>query len=115
MKKVLGTIALYTLPFVAFAQDLSNLDSAATQIGQIVNNLIPIAAALALLFFFWGLAVFILAAGDEEKRKSGKQMMIWGVVALFVMATIYGIITWMASLFGVNTGYSSILVPTQIN
>jgi len=117
MRKVIGTIAAFALPFVALAQnnpDLGGIDSATNQIGNIIDNLIPIIAALALLFFFWGLATFILAAGDEEKRKSGKQMMIWGIVALFVMAAIWGIIQFLGGLFGVQTG-GSIDVPTVIN
>ena len=114
MKKVLGTMAMYALPFLAFAQDFGNVETAASSVQRIVDLLIPIAAALALLFFFWGLATFILAAGDEEKRKNGKQMMIWGVVALFVMAAIWGIIEWLGRLFGVNTG-GTIDVPTIIN
>jgi hypothetical protein len=63
---------------------------------NIVTSLIPIAGGLAFLYFFWGVAKFIFAAGNEEKRKSSKTIMTWGLVALFVMLSIYGIL----KLFG---------------
>lgn len=105
MKKIIG-FGLAFAPFLALAQS-ANFGTTATNlttvIGTIVNTAVPIAFAAALLFFFWGLAVFILSAGDEEKKKQGKSIMIWGVVALFVMAAIGGIIGVLRSTLGVGT------------
>lgn len=115
MKKFIGIVAVYALPFVAFGRiafDLGNTDSTVTNIGQIITNLIPIAASLAVLFFFWGLAKFILAAGDEGAKDEGKRIMIWGAIALFVMAGIWGIITLLGDTLGVDTDGGAIVVPT---
>jgi len=95
---------MFAFPFIVAAQDLGNVTSFAEQLQSLVDILIPIVVALALLFFFWGLATFILAAGNEEKRKEGKKMMIWAVVALFIMAAVWGIIQLLANIFGVETG-----------
>jgi len=46
---------------------------------------------LAVVLFFWGVVKFIA----QDKKDEGKTMMIWGVVALFVMFTIWGIISFM--------------------
>ena len=113
MKKALGTITLYVLPFFAMAQtgiDLAFFDNIPADLQSIVDALIPVVTALALLFFFWGLAKFILAAGDEAAKDEGKRIMIWGVVALFVMAAVWGIIQALAGIFDVNTG-GTISVP----
>ncbi len=115
MKKVLGTIALYALPVLAFAQgqgvQLGNFNQAVTDIQNIVDLLIPVVTALALLFFFWGLAKFILAAGDESAKDEGKRIMIWGVVALFVMAAVWGLIQFIGEIFGVDTTGGTINTP----
>ena len=55
-----------------------------------------IVAAIALLAFFWGLVKFIAGAGNEDKRTEGKQVMLWGIISLFVLfvsisVTIYSI------------------------
>lgn len=118
MKKllVLGALVLIivAVPAVVFGQNtnLSNLNQLARAIGDIIEILIPIAAALALLYFFWGLAQFILAAGDEEKRKAGKKIMLWGIVALFVIASIWGIVNFITDSFGINNPSGAQQVPT---
>ncbi len=115
MKKALGTLAIYALPALALAQgtgiDLGSFDQAVLDIDTIVGNLIPVVTALALLFFFWGLARFILAAGDESAKEEGKRIMIWGVVALFVMAAVWGLIQFIGELFGVDTSGGVINTP----
>ena len=63
----------------------------------IVNDiLVPMAFAICLLYFFWGIANYIgLKARSEEAAKEGKRVMVWGVVALFVVSSIWGIITFI--------------------
>lgn len=71
---------------------------------SLIAMLIPTVFALALLFFIWGLAQFIWAAGqgNEDKIKAGKQLMFWGVIALFVMVSIWGIVEVLGRDFGVR-------------
>ncbi len=61
---------------------------------NLIALLIPVLIGLALLFFFWGLARFILKAGDVKAREDGKNIMIWGIVALFVMVSFWGLIAY---------------------
>ena len=74
-----------------------------TSIIGIFTNLaqaaVPILVMLALLFFFWGLADWLLNMSDTDKHKTGKQRMIWGLVALFAVASIGGIITILKTTF----------------
>jgi hypothetical protein len=81
---------------------LTNVTNLVNAIGNIVDLLIPIAFAVALLFFFWGLAKFILASGNEEAKAQGKNIMIWGILALFVMAAIWGIINFIGTALGID-------------
>ncbi len=55
--------------------------------------------SFASFFFFWGVVLFILNAGNEEKRTSGKQKMLWGIIALFVIFSVWGIIAILQSAF----------------
>ena len=90
-------VALLITPFVAFAAiDVNDLIDTLT---DIAFSLIPVVATLALLYFFWGLAKFILRAGDETELAKGKQIMIWGIAALFVITTIWGILVLLQSTF----------------
>ncbi|OHA87980.1 MAG: hypothetical protein A2741_01480 [Candidatus Zambryskibacteria bacterium RIFCSPHIGHO2_01_FULL_43_27] len=97
--KILSFFVISLIPYSAFAAS-GNLNSLIVEVGNIIEILIPIAAALALLVFFFGIAKFMLAGGDEEKMKAGKRLLVWGVVALFVISTLWGIITVLQTMTG---------------
>ncbi len=66
----------------------------------LVQSMIPVVVALALLVFLWGLARFIFHAGDVGAKEHGKQIMFWGSIALFTMVAIWGIIIFFRSSLG---------------
>lgn len=90
------------LPMLAFAA--FDPEGKVSQLSTVVGSLVPIFMTLALLVFIWGLIKYISSAGDPEKAKEGKSIMIWGVIALFVMATIWGLTGTIATFFGVEDG-----------
>ena len=67
-----------------------------------LNQFIAVGVGIALVVFMWGLIKFIGQAGDEKGVAEGKQRMIWGVVALFLIVTVWGIVALLAQLFGVD-------------
>ncbi|MEK7613763.1 MAG: hypothetical protein AAB439_02730 [Patescibacteria group bacterium] len=79
-----------------------------TDIINIITNLaqlvVPILVALALLFFLWGLATFILNAGETDKQKVGKDRMLWGLVALFFIISIGGLLVILQGTFFPDQG-----------
>lgn len=69
---------------------------------RIINDsVIPLIFALAVVAFVWGVVqYFILNADDVEKRSKGKEFMIWGIVALTVMLSVWGLVTILGNTFG---------------
>jgi hypothetical protein len=51
--------------------------------------------ALSMLYFFWGVALFIFNAESAEKRKEGVNHMLWGGIGLFIIASVWGIINFV--------------------
>jgi hypothetical protein len=113
MKKFIIT-ALALAPGFAFAQDLGGVTTLTHSFGSLVNSALPILIALALLGFFWGLVKFIFSAGDAEKAKEGKSIMIYGVIALAVMVSVWGIVNFIAGDLGIqqNSSAGNISIPT---
>jgi hypothetical protein len=107
MKKIF-TLSALALPGIAFAQGTGDLTSFVEVMGNIVNLLVPLTSTLAVVFFFYGLAKYILNSGDEEKRKEGKSIMIWGILAMFVLVTIWGIIGFMQNTIGNEAGPTNV-------
>jgi hypothetical protein len=75
---------------------------------DLIKLLIPIAASLALLAFFWGLAKFIFnASGDAKAVQEGKNIMLWGTLALFVLISVWGILRFLSG----ELGFGSLGIP----
>lgn len=69
----------------------------------VLNLLVPILIGLAMIFFFWGLSKFILNADNQANIQKGKDYMLWGVLALFVLFSFDAIINLIASELGLGT------------
>jgi len=113
MKKYIsaGMLAL-ALPETVLAQDLEALSFVASRgagstfedlvifiVDDILNPLIVLIIALALIYFLWGMANFILHADDEQARSKGKQVMVWGIIALFVMVSVWTLVKILQNTF----------------
>jgi len=115
MKKFI-IAALAFAPVFASAQ-LEGVTGLTKSFGNLVDAALPILIGLALLGFFWGLVKFIFSAGDAEKAKEGKSIMIYGVIALAVMVSVWGIVNFIAGNLGIqqNASAGNISVPTVNN
>ena len=55
--------------------------------------------SLAVVSFVYGIIQYFLYPDNEEKRKAGKQFMFWGIVTLFVMVSIWGLVGILSNTF----------------
>lgn len=93
-------------PVLAYAQGsggtvLGTTSRIIQTIGKLVDMLIPIVIAVALLVFFWGLVKFIRSVSDSGKA-DGKMFMVWGLVAIFVMVAVWGILSLFAKELNIS-------------
>lgn len=102
---------VFLAPAVIFAQGFDNLIDLADDFHTLLNTVTTVIIALALVFFLWGLATFILSAGDEEKRGNGKKIMIWGAIAFTVMLGIWGIVNFLLEAFGIGDISEPPIIP----
>ena len=58
----------------------------------IIDPLIGLLFSLAVVYFIYGLAQYLLNPESEEVRKSSKTHMLWGIIGIFIMVSVYGII-----------------------
>ena len=89
--------------------DLSTgLNGLITNIQSIVTALVPVVIGLGLLLFLWGVLRYMLTK-DEIQKAEARTFMLWGIIALFVMASVWGFVSLLKStVFG--TG--NIVAPT---
>lgn len=65
----------------------------------ILSGLVPLIVALAVVFFLYGVQKYILAGASEEKVKEGRNMMIYGIIGLFVMVSVWGLVRLVTLTF----------------
>lgn len=78
--------------------------------GQLVGNFIKyiIDPAILLVFsagfllFLWGLVVFLFKLGEGGDHKEGKDHMIWGVIGMFIMVAVGGIMAILNNTFNLR-------------
>ncbi|HEY4524406.1 MAG TPA: hypothetical protein VJL36_01445 [Candidatus Paceibacterota bacterium] len=97
IKKLVPSLAFF-MPLVMFAQ-VNDIDDLAQKITDILGLIIPILLTIALIYFLIGLVKYIMAAGDDEAKSTGRSMMINGVIALFVMVAVWGFVNVLTNTF----------------
>jgi hypothetical protein len=68
-------------------------------IGCFYTSVIDILIALSVIFFLYGIFKFVRTENETE-RASGKQFMLWGIIGLFVMLSVMGIVSILKSSLG---------------
>lgn len=66
---------------------------------MVVKPLVALLIGLALLYFLWGIITYIKGGDNEKKHSEGRQMMIWGIIALFVMVSVWGLVSILTGTF----------------
>jgi uncharacterized membrane protein YidH (DUF202 family) len=110
MKKFLAGSSLFLLPVLAFAQpagtytgtDLTTIGQVLNRLQSVINLIIPFIVGLAVLVIIYGIFGFITSAGDEEARANAKQFIIWGVIGVFLMVSVWGLVTILVNSFGTS-------------
>lgn len=62
-----------------------------------INPIILFLVGLAVLYFLWGLFMFVKNQDSEDAQAEGKSHMIWGVIGVFIMFAVYGILDIITS------------------
>lgn len=102
MNKTLLKVAVsvgMVLPLFAYA---ATVFSVLETIEDIIARIIPIIMAVATIVFLWGIVMYITAAGDEKKAVTAKSYITTGLIGLFFMVAIWGIVKALIATFGVG-------------
>lgn len=68
----------------------------------LINPLLALIFTAALFLFLWGGFLFIARAGDLNAREAGKRHMLWGIIGMVVMASVFTILRIMLWTFDVS-------------
>ena len=86
---------------MTFAQYIG---SGTTGIIGVLNTVVaPIIFALAFVVFIWGIVSYFFLHGDNEtSRKEGRQFILWGILGMVVLVSVFGFVNIMLSALGLT-------------
>ena len=97
------------LPNIAHAESVNEFIAHVDN--EIINPIIYLLFALALVYFLFGALQFILGQDNEEQKTTGKQHMIWGIIGIVIMMGVFGIMHLILATFdirGINPEQGSV-------
>lgn len=68
---------------------------------NLLNFIIPVLVILGVVLFIISVLRYIFSSSDEDKATARKNM-IWGIIGLFVMVSIWGLVNVLANTFDLN-------------
>lgn len=117
MKKIIA-FGVSFMPFLSSAQTFvatqagGNVDNLVSFIRLAMNTATQLILGAAVVYLIWNVFGFVMAAGDEETRAQKRQGIIYGVIGVAVMVSIYGLIAFVTTSAGVTN--TPITAPVAI-
>lgn len=79
-------------PMTVWAQTTTTIKSIANDLTGLLESLVPVLVGVGLLAFIFGLTEYIFQAGNKGAVETGRNRMITGIIGLFAIATIWGLV-----------------------
>ncbi len=68
----------------------------------LIRSIWPLLITMAVVVFIFGVIKYIAGADDSTKRTEGRNFMVYGLVALFVMVSVWGLVGVLQGTFGLG-------------
>lgn len=99
MKKIIASIALLA-PAVASAQALApvtNINDVSSKLLGIGNIILYLLIAAAVIFIVWNVVMYLVKDGEDKSKSAGN--ILWGIVGLFIIVSIWGLVNILTNTF----------------
>lgn len=125
MKKIFTKInfgaIMFLMPFLVKAQNVNvsiNQGSSQSACPNEINSIAdffflaicilrravwPLLISIAVIVFIVGVIKYVANGDDESKRTEGRNFMIYGIIGLFVMVSVWGLVGVLQGTFGIGT------------
>lgn len=83
---------------IAYASDIGSLVNAINKV--VINPFIVLLFACAFAVFIWGVIKYLMNPGDETALKESKSHIMWGIVGMFIMVSVFAIMKIILNTLG---------------
>ena len=113
LKKILATATLLS-PFTTSAAAPKTFGELAKLVVDLMNAFTAVLILAGIVIYFYGISINILKFGEGDKAKI-KNYFVWGIIVLFVMVSVWGILNLLENtLFPTTGGSGGSSVPIRM-
>ena len=80
-------------------------------INTFISPFTTILIILSVLYFLYGLSKYIRTDLGDSDKEEAKQVMFWGIIGLFAIVAMWGLVTIIQKTFNLDT--STINLPSD--
>ena len=98
--------SLFFIPKISFGQtssgscgSITDFQGVVSCLTSLINTIIVLIIGIAVLLFIAGLIKYITAGGDEKQVAEAKNYILFGIIALFVMVSVWGLVDILTNTF----------------
>jgi hypothetical protein len=81
------------------------------KIHELLNSIIPVLLALGVVYFIWGVVNYVIA-DDEEAKSKGKERILYGIIGLAIIVSVWGLVQILVTTFGLSASAPTLEVAT---
>jgi len=93
---------VFLIPYIAFAAPDNVNDALRILNKYIFNPIIMLLFLAAIIYFIYGLIVFMQESRSSDGRQTGAKHIMYGLIGLLIMISVYFILGVIMDTFGVN-------------
>lgn len=100
MKKIVFAFGVMLAPLAVFAQvgqPVTNVSALVAWIGSAFNIATTLILGAAVVYFLWNVFGFVMSAGDSEKRAEKQGGIVYGIIGIAVMVSVWGLVRFFTS------------------
>lgn len=119
MKKIIALSFAFLAPFTLVhavagvaVTNVSDVSSFAVLLGSYFDLAVQLMVAAAVAWVIWSAFQFVLSAGDEESRGKARDGIIYGIIGIAVMLSVWGLVRIFLTSTGITANPAHIAVPT---
>lgn|SRR3989344_1323248 len=112
---ILAFIIAGIVPHVVFAAAPNTFADFVNIIVGILGLILPLLVSIGLVVFLWGVVKFMASGGSEEKLEQGKNMIVYGIIAILVMISVWWLVYVLQRTFFPRTAIPPLMDNSLID
>ena len=102
MKSIFRAIMFSALLIAINTARAATIEGIISKVKDVLLKVVSLLIIVGTVVFMWGIIRYISAGDDETKVEEGRNLIIFGLIGLAVMVSVWGLVKIIADTFGIG-------------